>query len=128
MNIRELLQTELWSKRTTRKILVWSGLVFVVGFLALNGWHFVEIHWLTRGERDAAKAALAEIDALQDAGPLSDEEFQVRLKAAEAKVKLAEEQPETYRDNFTQMKLGSGISLGVVMERMKFRTRSEPRS
>src|ERR1700677_3065431 len=103
MNFRELLQIQIWSKRTTRKILVWFGIVFVIGFLALNGWHFVELHWLTGGERNAAKAALAQIEALQDAGTLSDDEFALKAKQAEAKVKAAQDAAVTYRDTFMEM-------------------------
>ncbi len=98
MNVRKLLQTELWSKRTSRRILVWFGLIFgvlVVGFVAV---YEIERHWLTPGERSSAKAALAQIDGLQDFGSLSDQEFEVREKQAEVKVKIAKDAAVTKRD------------------------------
>jgi hypothetical protein len=62
MKIRELLQTELWSKRTSRRILVGIG-ILVVGFFF---WCAIEQYVLTPGERSAARAALVKVDELQD--------------------------------------------------------------
>jgi hypothetical protein len=118
MKIRELLQTEIWSKRTSRKILVGSGIVFGLFLVCFAVWYEAEIHWLTSGERDAARVALKEIDALQDADSLNDQEFRDRSELAEAKVKLAEEAAATYRDNFIQMKLGLYL-VSVETERWK---------
>jgi hypothetical protein len=121
MKIRELLQTEIWSNRTSRKILVWLGIVCCSIVVCLYSWREVELHWLTSGERVAAKDALREIDALQDASSLSDQEFKERSKQAEAKVKLAGATAITYRDNFIQMKLGFYL-VGVELDRRSIRT------
>ena len=94
MKIHELLQIEIWSKRTTRRILVGLGIV-IAGFFA---WAAVEQYWLTSGERDAAKAALAQIDGLQDFTSLSDQDFDARVKQAEAKVETAKHAAVTQRD------------------------------
>jgi hypothetical protein len=94
MKVRELLQIELWSKRTSRKICIGIGIVFI-GF---GFWIWTDQHWLTPGERSAAKEALAQIDGLQDFAPLSDQDFDVREKQAEAKVEAAKHAAVTQRD------------------------------
>jgi ABC-type Na+ efflux pump permease subunit len=75
MKIRELLQYELWSKRTTRKILVGIGIVVAVVALGLGAWSVVSRVWLTPEERRAARIALKQVDALQSTGSLSNEEY-----------------------------------------------------
>ena len=118
MNVRGLLQFELWSKKTSRKILVGIGIVFGLLLVCLICWYEVEIHWITPGERDAARAALKEIDAIEDAGPLSEQELKVRTEQAEAVVKLAEAAAQTHRDNSIRMDLDLYL-VGVEMERSK---------
>ena len=118
MNVRGLLQFELWSKKTSRKILVGIGIVFGLLLVCLICWYEVEIHWITPGERDAARAALKEIDAIEDAGPLSEQELKVRTEQGEAMVKLAEAAAQTHRDNSIRMDLDLYL-VGVEMERSK---------
>jgi hypothetical protein len=88
-------------------------------------WYEVEVHWITPGERDAARAALKEIDELEDAGSLSGQETKARTKQAEDKVNLASEAARTNRDNFIEMKLGLYL-VGVEMERDKFHAKQNP--
>jgi hypothetical protein len=94
MKIRELLQVEIWSKRTTRKILV--GFAVVVGFLV--AWQVLERYWLTPGERRAGKEAVVQIDAMQNLGLISDEDFDAKDKQAAGKVEAAEHAAWTDRD------------------------------
>lgn len=122
MNVRKLLQTELWSKRTTRKMLVGIGIALVLLVVGYGVWYEVEVHWLTQGERNAAKDALREIDALQDANSLNDEEFRIRLEQTSTKVQRAEDVALTYRDNFLQMKLSAYLT-GIEMDRYKLQRR-----
>jgi hypothetical protein len=61
MKVRELLQIELWSKITSRKICIGIGIVIV----GLFSWCEVEKYWLTPGERDAGWTALAQIEELE---------------------------------------------------------------
>jgi hypothetical protein len=98
MKIRELLQTELWSKQTTRKFLVWSGSVlwFVFGVLAL--WIGVEWYWLTPGERNAGRVALAQIDVLQSWDTLSDSDFNAADANAKGSLGVARQAAWTDRD------------------------------
>ena len=105
MKVRELLQTEIWSKRTTRNILFLFGVVvgvIVVGSVVM---YEIERHWLTTGERNAAIAAIAQIDGLQDFSSLSDEEFDAREKQAEAKVEAAKHAAVTKRDEWLSFNL-----------------------
>jgi hypothetical protein len=110
MNLRELLEFKLWSNEANWKILsVLSVSVFlcVTGFL---GWNQIELHWLTSGERTAARAVLAEIDSLEDADLLSDREWKARTEQAQVKMNAAEAVAKTYRDNF----LGTDLRLYLV--------------
>ena len=115
MNVLELLQIELWSKRTSRKILIVSGIVAALVLVAYGAGYGIEIHWLTRGEREAARAALQQIDALHDARSLSDEEFEALERQAEAKVKTAEDAATTLRDDDVAMDL-SAYLISVTYE------------
>jgi hypothetical protein len=105
MNLRELLRLELWSKETHRKILVGIGIAICLGFLGVFVWNQVEWHWLTPGERVAARTALTEIDSLQDSGTLSEQDWKARSKDAETKVEIAEAAAKTHRDAFLEMGL-----------------------
>jgi hypothetical protein len=118
MKVRELLQTELWGKRTSRKILV--GIVVVMGLFYGGAfvWNQVELHWLTTGERTAARSALWQIEALQNDGSLSDSEFDTRAKELQTQVKAAQDAAKTYRDHFVEMRLDSYL-LSVMWERRK---------
>jgi hypothetical protein len=94
MKVRELLQTELWSKRTTRKILVGFAIV-VVGFGVV---FTVEVKWLTPGERVAAKQALASLDVLQNLNS-GDEDFLKRTTQVHALIDVADQAAWTLRDD-----------------------------
>ncbi len=72
MNVRELLQTEIWSKETSRKILrrTWRivrpvAVVSGILVLLLAVVFAVEWYWLTSGERKAGRTALAKIEELE---------------------------------------------------------------
>lgn len=125
MSARELLQAEVWSKETSWRILRWIGVVLGLFLVCFIGWYEVEVHWITPGERDTARAALKEIDELEDASSLSQQEREARTKRAEDRVKLASEAARTYRDNFIQMKLGLYL-VGVEMERDKLHGKESP--
>jgi hypothetical protein len=94
MKVREFLQIELWSKRTSRKIFVGFGLV-VAGLVFL---FLFDRCWLTVGERAAGREALKQIDALGNLDSMSYEDFKAREKQAEAKVETAKQAACTTRD------------------------------
>jgi hypothetical protein len=104
MEIRELLQIGRWSKRTTRRILVGFGAVvgLVVGFGVLR---VVQRYWLTPGERDAGKVALARIDALQKIESIRREDFDERNSGLAEELRTASEEAWTDRDNLVYSQL-----------------------
>jgi gluconate kinase len=122
MNVRELLQIEIWSKRTTRKILV--GLVTVIGLIVVGFWVWnkVELHWLTSSERKAARAALADVDSMEDAAPLTDQEWEARKQRVKVEVEATAAAARTYRDTFMEMDL-STYFLKVEMDHVNLQRR-----
>jgi hypothetical protein len=98
MKIRELLQIVILSKKTIRKILVVCGIAFAVLFLSAGVLYEAEMHWLTPGERSTARAALVEINALQNAETMNGEEFDLAEKKAQQRFQAARDAKRTYRD------------------------------
>jgi len=98
MNVREIFQTVIWSKRTLRRILIGFGVfigVLAVGFLIL---YEVEWHWLTPGERRTGRAALTQIDAIQNLETISRDDFETRESGLEQKLRTARDSALTMRD------------------------------
>jgi len=94
MKVRELLQTEIWSKRTTRRIWKVVGTVLVVALFCF----VVNRFWLTPSERKVARVALNLIDALENSDGLAKEEFDSRSDRAREAVEIAERKAWTARD------------------------------
>jgi hypothetical protein len=116
MKVRELLQFEIWSKETSRKILLGFGIVVVslIGVFFIG--YEIEIHWLTAGERIAAKAALVQVEELENSRPMTREEFEARSKKVEASVELADHAVRTVKDQLVEMRLGLYL-MSVEVER-----------
>ena len=98
MTIRELLQIEIWSKRTSRKILIGLGITvvaLVVGFLVLST---LDERWITPPERKAGRAALAQIEVLENFNQMSDAEYDAEALQAKQKVDTAEQAAWTSQD------------------------------
>jgi hypothetical protein len=110
MRFRELLQIELWSKETSRKILI--GLIVVA--VVLIAWIAAERYWLTSAERAAGRAALAQIDKLQDFGTTGNDVFEARVKQARAQVDAAERAAWTTRDESVARTLGFYLDLTKI--------------
>jgi|ERR1035438_2289801 hypothetical protein len=111
MKIRELLQIDLRSKRTTRNFLVGFGFVCAiaaVGFVVLC---VVELYWLTPGECLAAREALVQVDALQNLDSTNNQDFVAKSKLAEGKVKIAVQAALTVRDE----KISSALDAYLIM-------------
>ena len=105
MKVRELLQIEIWSKETSRRILAWTrkilvrlGVVLGVLVVVIGVILAIEMSWLTSGERKVAGAALVEIDAMQNLVSASDGEFEARDKQAKEAIEAAERAAWTIRD------------------------------
>ena len=95
---REVLQTEIWSKQTSRRIWkvlgCWSVTTVVLGAAFI----VVELKWLTPQERSVARNALAEIESLRKSLKGDEAEYRSRKEDAEAGAALAESQAWTRRD------------------------------
>lgn len=127
MKFRELLQTELWSRGTSRRIFVVSAVVLAVLFLGLCILNEANRSWLTPGERTAAKAALVQLDALQDSGSLSNSDFSAMAKQVGRKVDDARRAAWTTRDRMVVVKL-MDYQLGIVVKRMQVERRETSES
>ncbi len=101
MRVRELLRYEIWSKRTTRKILIGIGVV-VAGYFA---WVVVEEHWISPGEHKAGSEALVQIEALKTIDPEKDKDFALGVQQAKQKIETAKEVAWTTRDTFLSLDL-----------------------
>jgi hypothetical protein len=88
------LQKEIWSKGTSRKILIGFGIVFV-GFRV---WYALDRYWITPPERIAARAALVQIEVLRNSEEMSDAEYDVGTRRAKESVDKAEQAAWTSRD------------------------------
>jgi hypothetical protein len=113
MNVRELLQTEIWSKETSRKILrrVWrivKPVAIVSGFLVLllAVAFAVEWFWLTGGERNAGRTALAKIEELEQLERNRTGDFDAMNSQAKALVRVADQKAWTLRDRRTAVAVG----------------------
>jgi hypothetical protein len=105
MTLREILQTELWSKQTTRKMLsgLWRVLkpvVVVLGSAAvlLLLVYEVESHWLTKGEREAGRVALERAEKLESLCYCRCEQFAATNEEAKKAIEDARSKAWTLRD------------------------------
>jgi hypothetical protein len=112
MKIRELLQTEIWSKRTTRKILIGIGIV-VAGYFA---WAAVDEHWISPGEHRAGREALVQIETLKKIDPEEDKDFEIGVQQARQRIEAAKKAAWTTRDTFLTLDL-SGYLLMTEIDR-----------
>ena len=101
MNLHELLHYELWSKRTSKKIV--AGLIVV--FAGCLIWAAVEQYWVSLGERTAGRAALAQIDGLQNFASMGDQDFDAHSKTIEKQVAAAAAAAWTTRDQLLALDL-----------------------
>jgi hypothetical protein len=120
MKVRELLQTQIWSKSISRKIFIGVGLVLVV----VGPLFLLSSFWLTPPERVAAMDAVSQIDALQIV-VLSDsnDDFAFKRHHAEESVKVAVRAALTERDQRTSLLLSSYLST-VELRRLQVRART----
>jgi hypothetical protein len=110
MRVREFLQTELWSKETSRKIFIGFGIV-VAGLIA---WTAIEQHWLTPGERKAARVAMEQIDSLQNFESISKSDFAVKDGQAKQEVDVAQRAAWTERDKEFAIALSMYLNLTEI--------------
>ncbi len=109
MKVRNVLQIEVWSKKTTQNILLGFGIVICSLLVTLMGWYEIDSHWLTKGERDAAKLTLQRTDELQTVVAL-DQEYKFQDDRANAALKTAAAVGRTDKDGSIQMKLSTCLA------------------
>ena len=114
MNLRELLQYELWSKRTHRKILVWFGIVLGSLVVVVGIWLAIEWFWLTSGERRTGREALVQIDALQNLEPATGNDFDLAAQKAEGSVQVATNAAWTLKDKRVCAALGAYLVISEM--------------
>jgi len=112
MKLREFLQIEKWSKRTSRKMFVAFGVV-TLGFVILYG---LNARWTSPKERRAAREALAQLDTLKSFTN-SNEEYGVAHNQARQKVDVALHAGLTSQDKV--------IALTLSMYLMSIETENE---
>jgi hypothetical protein len=98
MTIRELLQIEIWSKRTSRRILIGLGIVTAIVVIGFVLWNTLNERFITPSERKAASAALAQIETLQDFNRMSDAEYDAGALQAKQEMDRAEQAAWTSQD------------------------------
>jgi hypothetical protein len=116
MKIRELLQTEIWSRKTTQRLVLGilvAGLLMVFG---LKAWRSYQYYWLTDNERSTARIALQEIDKVRLANTVSWEDLDVIEKPMKKAIASADAAAFTKRDQITVMQVES-CELEMINER-----------
>lgn len=102
MTLRQLLQREIWSERTSRKIVVKFVIPLsrVLGAAALvfGSYFAVDSFWLTPHERRIAREALPQIDVLERNQGISAGDFETQKNLAQAKIDAAQKAAWTDRD------------------------------
>jgi hypothetical protein len=121
MKVRELLQIELWSKRTSWKIcLGFAG--FVVAGLICG--YAAERFWITPGVLKESRIALEGIDQLQNSDSLSDQDFGASARQVEKEIDVALGKARTDRDVGVTFQLSKYLH-SVLMERLQVRKEKE---
>jgi hypothetical protein len=95
MNVRELLRYELWSRRTTWKILIVSTVVLALGY---GIWQAYDRYWITSGVREPGRKALAQIDELQTLTASCDASFDAKAQWVDREIKAGDQKAHTFRD------------------------------
>jgi len=112
MGIRELLQTELWNKRTTRRILFGTLVVIALSTFGLKVWQAYQYYW-----RTAARIALQNINDVRKINAASYEEFNAIIGPEKKTIAAANAAAVTERDQITVMQL-EGCDLEVTNDRL----------
>jgi len=101
------------SQMTLRRIFIGVGIATLSVILVVFLWLEVEAHWLTSSERNAAKAALAEIDLLQNSESMDGKQFDLQEERANLKLGTAREMVRTRRDRELEAVLSYYFTLTI---------------
>jgi hypothetical protein len=121
MNLREILQIEIFSKSTSRRVFVGIGIVFGLVYVGNAALSVVGHHWLTPRERTAARTALSQIDQLENLVRSSDQDFSAKAKMVQQSVDFADNAARTARDRYVVSELMT-YRLVPVIDRYRFKT------
>jgi len=94
MTLREFLHTEIWSKKTSRRIFIAFGVVAI----AFVGFYQVDTRWTSPGERRAAREALLQLDTLKAFTSNSNDGYEAAHELAKQRVDVALHSTLTSRD------------------------------
>jgi len=121
MKVHELLGYELWSKRTTWRILIASASVFVLGY---GIWQGYERYWISSGVRESGRAAPAQIDELQELSTSCENaSFKANAESADREIRIADQKVHTLRDIDVMWQL-TDYSWSVQMKHLRICTQS----
>jgi hypothetical protein len=98
MNLRELLQTAIWSKETSRKFLGGISCLLMVALIGSCAWSFISRRWMTPREHQMARTALVELASLDDTDSASKEDFAAKARLAAIRMDAAVNAALTVRD------------------------------
>jgi hypothetical protein len=98
MKIPRAFASEVWSKETTRRALYGFGIVVFALFVGFRVLQVVQRSWLTPGEREVGRVVLTQIDALQNLGSVSREDFDARAGGLADNLRKASDEVWTSRD------------------------------
>jgi hypothetical protein len=100
MSFREILQFELWSKQTSRKLMKVFGAGFTIFVLLVFCLYLFDTKWISSEERRTAKVALALVDSLQQQYLEGDEkDYEAKAQRAKDAVNAAVHAAMTSRDD-----------------------------
>ena len=105
MKILELLQSVFWSKKALLRSLIGLGILIVTVVLIAGVWYEAELRWLTPGERKAGKAALGQIDSLQNLELISRKDFEAKESGLREKLDRAHQAAWTLLDGVVASEL-----------------------
>jgi predicted negative regulator of RcsB-dependent stress response len=113
----EILQTEIWSRKTSKR--VFWGLIFVavIAIFSWKAWRAYQYYRVTDGERTAARAALQEIDKVRTLKIASYEEFGPKFSNEQKAIAVANAAAVTERDQIIAMQL-EDCDIDVRMNRL----------
>jgi hypothetical protein len=102
MNVHELLQKEIWNKRTSRII------ALVVLLLCCTGLLWTD--WATPREKRLARVAITKVDSITDPGGISQEDFDTRYAEAKNAAEDAKVAANTIRDRVVAFLVANYVS------------------
>jgi Tfp pilus assembly protein PilE len=125
MKIRELLQTEIWSKDASRKVLFGLIVATVIAVIGWKAWQSYQYNWLSTGERSKARAALQQIENFRKVDSEDYRDLEAGYQPVKKAIAEAESAAVTERDEITVMRL-EACDLETTRNRLQSMLRQPP--